>query len=96
MCRLSKIRDLRDIIHDIANRHNATGISVFGSCARNEDDEQSDVDFLVDFNEKATLFDQINLGFELEDLLDCKVDVVSRRGLNKRISNVVQLEAVEL
>ena len=96
MCGLDKIRVFRDKIHDIANRHNVTGISVFGSCARNEDDEQSDVGFLVDFNEKATLFDQINLGFELEELLGCKVDVVSRRGLDRRISNVVQLEAVEI
>ncbi len=96
MGRLTRIRKLRDEIHGIAKRHNATNISVFGSCARNEDDEHSDVDFLVDFNEKATLFDQINLGFDLEDLLNCKVDVVSRRGLAKRISNVVQLEAVEI
>ena len=79
-----------------SKRYNATSISVFGSCARHEDDELSDIDFLVDFNEKATLFDQINLGFELEDLLECKVDVVSRRGLDKRISNVVQMEAVEI
>ena len=96
MCRLNKIRELREEIHGIVNRHNATGISVFGSCARNEDDEQSDVDFLVDFNEKATLFDQINIRFELEDLLDCKVDVVSSRGLADRISKTVQAEAVKI
>ena len=96
MGRLSKIRILRNEIHRIAKRHNAKGISVFGSCARNEDDDYSDIDFLVDFNENATLFDQINLGFDLEALLNCKVDVVSRRGLAKHISNAVQLEAVEI
>ena len=96
MGRLNKIRNLSNEIHGIAQRYNAMGISVFGSCARDEDDEYSDVDFLVDFNEKATLFDQINLGFALEELLNCKVDIVSRHGLAKHISNAVQLEAVEI
>lgn len=96
MCRLDDIRKRRDEVRKIATRHNATGIFVFGSCARREDDEVSDIDFLVDFNGKATLFDQISIRFELEDMFGCKVDVVSRRGLAPEISEAIQMEAVEV
>ncbi len=96
MCRLDEIRKRRNDVNGIAERHNATGIFVFGSCARREDDDASDIDFLVDFNPKATLFDQIGIRFELEDLFGCKVDVVSRRGLAPEISDAIQMEAVEI
>ena len=96
MCRLDDIRRRRADVHGIAKRHNAIGIFVFGSCARREDDDASDIDFLVDFNPKATLFDQIGIRFELEDMFGCKVDVVSRRGLAPELSKTIQTEAVEI
>ena len=96
MCRLDDIRKRCADVHGIAKRHNATGIFVFGSCARREDDDASDIDFLVDFNSKATLFDQIGIRFELEDMFGCKVDVVSRRGLSPELSKAIQMEAVEI
>ena len=94
MSRLNEIRAHRDEIVRIASRHKATGIFVFGSCARQEDDADSDIDFLVDFGEGASLFDQIEMQQELSELLGCDVDVVSRRGLALAISESVQREAV--
>ncbi len=96
MCRLDDIRKRRVDVRSVAERHNASGIFVFGSCARREDDDASDIDFLVDFNPRATLFDQIGIRFELEDMFGCRVDVVSRRGLATEISNAIQKEAVEI
>ena len=96
MNRLDEIMGRRLEIASIAERHNALGIAVFGSCARKEDDATSDVDFLVDFNSEATLFDQIAIQLELTKLLGCKVDVVSRRGLAPSISDEVQREAIAI
>ena len=96
MNRLDEIMRRRQEIVGIAERHNAIGIAVFGSCARKEDDAASDVDFLVDFNADATLFDQIGIQLELAELLGCKVDVVSRRGLAASISEEIQKEAIAI
>ena len=96
MSRMEDIRRRRREVRDIAERHHATDIFLFGSCARREDDEASDMDFLVDFSAKATLFDQIGIGLELEGLFGCKVDVVSRRGLAPELSETLLREAVRL
>ncbi|MDD3695010.1 MAG: nucleotidyltransferase family protein [Lentisphaeria bacterium] len=93
---LSKLHSLKDEIYRIAHRHNALQVYVFGSCARGEEDAQSDVDLLVDFLPHATLFDQVHLQNEISSLLDCKVDVVSKRGLHPYIRKNVLAEAVIL
>ena len=50
MCMLDEIRAKRDEIYAIARAHKAEKLWVFGSCARNEETPESDVDFLVKFN----------------------------------------------
>jgi predicted nucleotidyltransferase len=87
---------MRDVILQIARKHNAERVYVFGSCARKEETPESDVDLLVDFNQNATLFDQVDIQDEMNTLLDCKVDVVSRRGLHPYIRRRVLAEAIEL
>ena len=56
MFQLDKLHQMRDEILRIARKHNAEKVYVFGSCARREVTSDSDVDLLVDFNQKATLF----------------------------------------
>ena len=96
MFQLDRLYQMRDEILQIARRHNAEKVYVFGSCARREETPGSDVDLLVDFNQKATLFDQVDIQDEMHSLLDCKVDVVSKRGLHPYIKSRVLAEAVEL
>jgi predicted nucleotidyltransferase len=60
-----------------------TSASVFGSYARGEATSDSDLDLLVDYAAKATLFDHLALRAELEDRTCRPVDVVSRRALSK-------------
>lgn len=76
MCQLDRLQRLQAEINQLAREHNADKVYVFGSCARKEETPESDIDFLADFNEKATLFDQIGLQLSLEDILKCKVDVI--------------------
>ena len=96
MCQLDRLQQLKDEILAIARKHNAERVYVFGSCARKEETPESDVDLLVDFNQNATLFDQVDIQDEMHSLLNCKVDVVSRRGLHPYIKRRVLAEAVEL
>ena len=96
MCQLDRLKQLKEEILQIARKHNAEKVYVFGSCARKEETPDSDVDLLVDFNQDATLFDQVDIQDEMNSLLDCKVDVVSRRGLHPYIKRRVLAEAVEL
>lgn len=65
----------------IAKRHKALEVKVFGSVARGEDKPGSDIDLLVRFAPGASIFDQVELEQDLEDLLGVGVDVVSEGGL---------------
>jgi len=96
MCQLDRLQRLKAEINQIAKKHNADKVYVFGSCARKEETPGSDVDLLVEFNEKASLFDQVEIQEEIQNLLDCKVDIVSKRGLHPYIRNNVLSEAVAL
>jgi predicted nucleotidyltransferase len=65
---------------ELFQRYPIESLAIFGSYSRNEQSENSDVDVLVDFNDKVgSLF--IKLGDELENLLGVKVDLVSRKGI---------------
>lgn len=96
MCQLDRLRSLRGEIYEIARKHKADKVYVFGSCARKEETSESDVDFLVELQKGASLFDLMDLQDEYEALLKCKVDVVSRRGLNPYLRDNVLNEAVAL
>jgi predicted nucleotidyltransferase len=87
------LRAQREEILRIAARHGARNLRVFGSVARGEDDDASDVDLLVDMEPGRTLFDLGGLNAELEALLMRRVDIVTARGLRSRIRDRVLLEA---
>jgi len=86
----------REEILRIAAKHGARNVRIFGSVARGEADDASDVDFLVEFEPTVSLFDHASLLVDLEDLLGRKVDVASVRGLKERIRDRVLREAVPL
>jgi predicted nucleotidyltransferase len=79
-----------------AMRHGARNVRVFGSVARGEADEASDIDFLVDMAPGRSLLDMGGLLMELRELLERDVDVVSERGLRREIRERVLREAVPL
>ena len=90
------LRSKREEILRLASRHGARNVRVFGSVARGEADEQSDVDLLVDLEPGRNLLDLGGLLMDLRDLLRRKVDVVTERGLKARIRSRVLQEAVPL
>ena len=75
------LKEKREEILRIAAKHGARNVRVFGSVARGEADERSDIDFLVEFEPGRSLLDHSALVLDLEDLLGRKVDVVTEGGL---------------
>jgi predicted nucleotidyltransferase len=88
------LQEKREEILRIAAKHGARNVRVFGSVARREADERSDIDFLVEMEPGRSLLDLGGLQYELERLLGCPVDVVTERGLKARIRDRVLREAV--
>ena len=86
----------REEILEIAAKHGACNVRVFGSVARGEADPQSDIDLLVEFETGRSLLDHAGLWLELQEALGCKVDVVSDRGIKARIRERVLREAVPI
>jgi len=75
------VKSKREEILRVAAQHGAHNIRVFGSVARGEAGERSDVDLLVDLEPGRSGLDQAGLMLDLEDLLGCRVDVVTEAGL---------------
>ena len=90
------LKEKRKEILRIAEKYGAKNVRVFGSVARGESNENSDIDFLVQFSAGFTLLKHAALIRELESLLGGKVDVVSERGLKPRIKDRIIKEAVPL
>ena len=90
------LRERREEILQIAARHGAHNIRIFGSVVRGEARPESDVDFLVDMEPGRSLFDMGGLLMDLRDALGCKVDVVTERGLKRRIRERIIKEASPL
>ena len=82
-------RDINEKIISYLRRFNPKMIGVFGSYAREEDTEQSDIDILVDFNESVTLFDLGGIKYDLTEILNRPVDIVTKRSVNERIKEYV-------
>jgi predicted nucleotidyltransferase len=90
------VRARREDILRTASHYGAYHVRVFGSVARGEADEQSDLDLLVDLEAGRSLFDLGGLLTDLEELLGCAVDVVTEEGLRDRIKTRVLREAIPL
>jgi predicted nucleotidyltransferase len=59
----------RDEILQVCAKYGARNVRVFGSVARGEADEQSDIDLLVEFEPNRSLLDHAGLWVELQELL---------------------------
>lgn len=90
------IRSKRTQILQIAARHGARKVRVFGSVARSTARQGSDIDFLVDMEEGRSLMDHAALILDLERLLKRPVDVASERGLHRLVRKEVLKDAVAL
>ena len=92
---LNLVREHRDEVQAAVERHRGVSFTVFGSAARGEDTDASDIDLLVRFAPESSLFDLLHLSDELERILGRRVDVVSEGGLKARDEHI-RAEAVRV
>ncbi|MEX2260773.1 MAG: nucleotidyltransferase family protein [Bryobacteraceae bacterium] len=88
-------RERRAEIVRLGEKHGARNIRVFGSVARGDNREDSDVDLLVDMEKGRNLFDLAGFVADVQDLLKAKVDVVTPGGL-RYLRERILTEAVPL
>lgn len=92
----TRITNNRDQILSLANQHGIKSLMIFGSMARGDANETSDADFLVEMEDGYDLFDLGSCLMKLQDLLHCKVDMVTREALHPRIRENILNEAQPL
>ena len=90
------LKDRRETILRVAASHGARDVRVFGSRVRGTARPDSDVDILVKLEAGRSLLDLIAIKQDLEDLLGCKVDVVTEAAISPYIREQVLNEAVAL
>jgi uncharacterized protein len=96
MWTLEALRARREEILGAAARRGARNVRVFGSVARGDVRPESDVDLLVDFEPGTSLIDHGELIMDLEELLGCKVDVLSAPVERERLRQRVEADLVPL
>lgn len=90
------IRDRAGQIRAIAAAHGARNVRVVGSVARGTDRPDSDLDLLVTFDVGVGLLQHAQLVFELEQLLERRVDVASDRGVRPAVRERLEADAKPL
>lgn len=93
---LHEIRQKRELILNVAARHGARNLRVFGSVVSGQQRPDSDLDLLVDFDLGRSLLDHVALVQDLEDLLGQRVDVVTEKALHWYLRDRVLRQATAL
>lgn len=87
---------LKDRKPDLQKRYPISELGLFGSYARGDFNEHSDIDILVDFNARIDGFDYIRLAHELEDAFKYKIDMVSRKGIKPKYLPFVEKSLIHV
>ena len=94
---LDDVRRLIDLDRNALEASGVTALYVFGSLVRGDTHRNSDVDFIVDYDPASfDLVALVDVRQRLAARLDTKVDVVTRKGLHRRIRDDVLREAVRV
>ena len=87
------LQEKREDILRLSRRHGVEKIRIFGSFARGEASDSSDLDLLVDLEQGRSLLDLGGLLTELEELLGRKVDIATEKGLHWYLRDKILKEA---
>ena len=93
---LNEVKSKRNQIMQAAKNRGVRQIRLCGSVARGDQSPDSDVDFLVAFEPGRSLLDHGGLLMDLQDILGCKVHVISEGSLSPRYRERVLSEALSL
>ena len=85
---MRSLEENRQAVLDLVLEHKGRSVAVFGSAARGDATEDSDIDLLVEFEPTSSLLDLIDLEDDLRDLLGIHVDVISAGALLERDTEI--------
>jgi uncharacterized protein len=88
------IETIRKLIQPLLKQHGVIRASIFGSLARNQMKDESDIDILVELPKEKSLFDFIALKLELEEVLGSKVDLVEYSTIHPLLKDRILSEQV--
>ena len=86
----------QSLIIETVSRFNPRMVGIFGSYARGENDQNSDLDILIDFEQPLNLLEVIGLEQELTEKLGTKVDLITLRSLNPQLKEYVEKDLIPL
>jgi hypothetical protein len=92
----TQIDRFKDIILDVLKRHDVKRASLFGSIVRGEMTQDSDIDILVEFQGQKSLLNLGGLKVELEEELNCKVNVLTYNSLHPLLKEQILAEKIEI
>ncbi len=96
MSRLQLLKKNRQKLLDLAKQYGAYNLRIFGSVLRGTDTKDSDIDFLVSFQEGTSLFDRGGLVSDFKDFLGCDVDIVSDKTIKSSLRDEILSSAQPL
>jgi hypothetical protein len=88
------VDQLRNKLIDVLKRHDVKKAALFGSVARGEATEESDIDLLIEFEGRKSLLDLAGLQLELQDAVKRQVDVLTYKSLHPRLKDRILREQV--
>lgn len=83
-------------IKKVLERYEPSMVGIFGSYARNEQTNNSDLDILIDFNRNINLIELVGIEQELTELLGIKVDLVTLRSVNQNLSSFIHKDLIRI
>ncbi|MBN1216768.1 MAG: nucleotidyltransferase family protein [Candidatus Lokiarchaeota archaeon] len=88
------LEDIKPIIIESLKNYDVIHASIFGSIARGDAIENSDIDILVEFEGNKSLLDLAGLKIELEEKLNCKVDVLTYNSIHPLLKSHILNEQI--
>jgi predicted nucleotidyltransferase len=89
------LKILRDARRDLQERYHVTKLALFGSYARGDQREDSDIDILVDVDPSIGLR-LVTLADELESLLGSRVELVTSRAVSPKMIKILEVDSIEV
>ncbi len=92
----STVAEIRDKVQHVLRKRGVVSAALFGSVARGEQTDSSDIDIIVELEEGRTLLDLSGLRLDLVELLGRDVDVVTANALHPRLKDRILAELVPI